>query len=218
MVAEQKLTGRPRNPEIRKKVLLAAQRVYVRAGFSGFTFEAVAREAAVGKPAIYRRWGSAEELMDDVLSSHELVPDRSAQGDIRAVLHAIAMSVLRLSHSEEGAFILRVSSERALHPKLFNQYFERLRGVIHFQNRALIVEATHRGELVEDCNPDILIQTITGAVLVSALMGFTVAPDEDEKAAALYCDDLVSQILRGVASDPPPAGRASERRIQPKGA
>ncbi|WP_175417370.1 TetR/AcrR family transcriptional regulator [Arthrobacter sp. 24S4-2] len=199
---QKKLAGRPRDPEIRKRVLLAAQRVYVRAGFSGMTFEAVAREAAVGKPAIYRRWASAEALMDDVLSSHVLVPDRSMRGEIRPVLRAIAMSVLRLAHSEEGAFVLRVSSERALHPKLFDQYFERLRSVIHFQNRALIVEATSRGELVENCNPDILIQTITGSVLVSALMGFTVAPDKDEEGAARYCDDLVAQILRGVASDP----------------
>lgn len=202
---KQKAAGRPRDPEIRKRVLLAAQRVYVRAGSSGFSFEAVAREAAVGKPAIYRRWASAQELMDDVLSSHALVPDRSSQGDVGTVLRAIAVSTLRLVHSEEGAFILRVSSERGLQPELFNQYYERLRNVIHFQNRALVVEAIRRGELAEDCDPDILIQTITGSVLVSALMGFTVAPEEDEEAAARYCDDLISQILRGVSSAPPQA-------------
>lgn len=194
-------TGRPRDPEIRKRVLLAAQRIYVRAGLSGITFEAVAREAGVGKPAIYRRWASAEALMDDVLSSHVLVPDTSTHREIGPVLRAIAMSVLRLAHSDEGAFVLRVSSERGLHPELFNRYFERLRSVIHFHNRALIVEATARGELVANCNPDILIQTITGSVLVSALMGFTVAPETDEEAAAHYCDELVAQILRGVASD-----------------
>jgi AcrR family transcriptional regulator len=197
---KQKLTGRPRDPQIRRKVLLAAQRVYVRAGLSGFTFEAVAREAGVGKPAIYRRWASPEALMDDVLASHALVPERSIQGEIRPVLRAIAMSVMRLVHSEEGTFILRVSSERELHPELFHQYFERLRSVIHFQNRALVVEAIGRGELTENCDPDILIQTITGAVLVSSLMGFTVPPEQDEEAAARYCDDLIAQILRGVAT------------------
>jgi len=138
--------------------------------------------------------------MDDVLSSHVLVPDTSMQREIRPVLRAIAMSVLRLAHSEEGAFVLRVSSERELHPELFHQYFERLRSVIHFQNRALVVEAIRRGELEESCDPDILIQTITGAVLVSALMGFTVPPGNDEQAAARYCDDLVAQVLRGVAA------------------
>ncbi|MEO6532804.1 MAG: TetR/AcrR family transcriptional regulator [Pseudolysinimonas sp.] len=199
-VDQEKLAGRPRDPEIRKRVLLAAQRVYLRAGYNGFTFEAVAREAAVGKPAIYRRWASAEALMDDVLSSHALVPDRSVQGEIGPVLRAIAMSVLRLTHSDEGSFILRVSSERGLHPQLFDQYFERLRNVIHFQNRALVVEAIDRNELRDDCDPDLLIQSITGAVLVSTLMGFTVTPEEDEEAAARYCDDLVAQILRGAAN------------------
>ncbi|RFA06901.1 hypothetical protein B7R21_17435 [Subtercola boreus] len=201
---EQKRAGRPRDPEIRKRVLLAAQRVYARSGFSGFTFEAVAREAAVGKPAIYRRWASTKALMDDVLSSHVLVPDSSSHGDITRVLRAIAMSTLRLTHSEEGAFILRVSSERGLHPELFDQYFDRLRSVIHFQNRSLVVEAVNRGELAEHCNPDLLIQTITGAILVSTLMGFTSAPEENQDAAARYCDDLIRQILTGVASDPPP--------------
>lgn len=110
------------------------------------------------------------------------------------------MSVLRLTHSDEGSFILRVSSERGLHPQLFDQYFERLRNVIHFQNRALVVEAIDRNELRDDCDPDLLIQSITGAVLVSTLMGFTVTPEEDEEAAARYCDDLVAQILRGAAN------------------
>ncbi len=206
---KQKPAGRPRDPEIRKRVLLAAQRVYVRAGSSGFSFEAVAREAAVGKPAIYRRWASSQELMHDVLSSHALVPDRSSQGNIGTVLRAVAMSSLRLVHSEEGAFILRMSSERGLHPELFNQYFERVGNVIHSQNRALIVEAISRSELAEDCNPDILIQTITGSALVSSLMGFSVPPEQDEEAAVRYCDDLVSQLLRGVSSDPSSAARTA---------
>ncbi|MCI4658093.1 TetR/AcrR family transcriptional regulator [Cryobacterium zhongshanensis] len=193
---KQRRPGRPRDPEIHNKVLLAAQRVYVQGGRAGFTFEAIAREAAVGKPAIYRRWASVDDLMDDVLRSHTLVPENVLQGDLRGELQEIAMATLRLAHSEQGAFILRLSSERGLQPGLYRQYFERLRNVIHFQNRALIVAAITRDELSTECDPDILIQAITGSVLVGTLMGF-VPPPRDAEAAARYCEHLVNQLLQG---------------------
>ena len=190
--------GRPRDPRIRERVLLAAQRVYTRFGLAGFTFEAIAREAGVGKPAIYRRWTTTSELMDDILRSHVLVPGESARGSIRAELQEIAMRTLELVHSDQGAFILRLSSERGQEPGLFDQYLIRLRNVIHFENRALVAEAMVGGELAADCDPDLLIQSITGAVLVSARMRFTVAPETDRTAAEQYCSRLVDQVLGGV--------------------
>ncbi|MGV8881562.1 MAG: TetR/AcrR family transcriptional regulator [Rhodoglobus sp.] len=197
-MGERRSPGRPRDPEIRAKVLLAAQRVYTRTGMSGFTFEAIAREAAVGKPAIYRRWASPSELMDEILRSHGLVPGDAARGNIRGELWEIALRTLRLTHSEQGAFILRVSSERGLQSKLFDQYYERLRNDIHFENRALVTAAMDRGELSKDCDPDILIQAITGSVLVATLMSFTVPPETDLEAAEEYCRRLVDQVLQGV--------------------
>ncbi|MEP6479512.1 MAG: TetR/AcrR family transcriptional regulator [Rhodoglobus sp.] len=196
-VQDSRPLGRPRDPEIRAKVLLAAQRVYIRTGLAGFTFEAIAREAAVGKPAIYRRWKSSSDLLDDVLRSHVLVPGDAARGHIRGELWEIALRTLRLTHSEQGAFVLRLSAERGLQPELFDQYFERLRNVIHFENRALVTAAIERGELAEDCDADILIQAITGAALVSTLMSFTVSPEADLEAAEQFCRRLVDQVLRG---------------------
>ncbi len=189
--------GRPRDPGIRARVLLAAQRVYIRSGMAGFTFEAIARESAVGKPAIYRRWPSTTELMDDILSSHELVPEDSSGGGIRAELIEIAMRTLQLVHSEQGAFILRLNAEQYVQPGLFDQYLDRLRNVIHFQNRALVTESIQSGELAADCDPDVLIQSVTGAVFVSAILGFTVAPDADSDGAEQYCTRLVDQVLNG---------------------
>lgn len=192
-------SGRPRDAQIRTKVLLAAQRLYARSGYAGVTFDALAREAGVGKPAIYRRWDSREELMADVLRSHELVPENPSESGIRHNLWQIAVSTLRLVHSEQGTFLLRVSSEREWQPELFDQYFERLRTVIHFENRALVVAAIERGELSSRCDPDILIHSITGSLLVANLMGLTPHPDADAGAAEDYCWRLVDQVLRGVA-------------------
>ncbi|MDF2990102.1 MAG: putative TetR-family transcriptional regulator [Microbacterium sp.] len=190
-------TGRPRDPEIRARVLLAAQRVYVASGRSGLTFDAVARESGAGKPAIYRRWASPDDLLDDVLRSHELEPARTDRDDIRGQLCEIALAVLRLMHSDQGGFILRVSAERASQSAVFDQYFERLRTVIHVANRGLVLAAMERGELSDRCDPDVLLQAITGSALVGTLMGFAPSPYEDQVAAERYCESIVDQALRG---------------------
>jgi AcrR family transcriptional regulator len=172
--------------------------VYVRAGGAGFTFEAIAREAGVGKPALYRRWSTAEELMRDVLSSHVLVAAETPESGIREQLTQIALATLRLVQSEQGTFILRVSSEREAQPELFGQYFDRLREVIHTQNRGLVEKAVARGELADDCDADALLLSITGAMLVGALMGFAPDPAADAPGASRFCRTAVEQVLRGV--------------------
>lgn len=151
-----------------------------------------------GKPALYRRWSSAEELMRDVLGSHVLVPAETSGSSIREQLSQIALAALRLVRSEQGTFILRVSAERHVQPELFDRYFDRLREVIHTQNRGLIERAVSRGGLAGDCDPDTLLLSITGAMLVGALMGFAPDPALDPAAAAQFCRAAVGQIVAGV--------------------
>jgi DNA-binding transcriptional MerR regulator len=59
-------SGRPRDPDLESRVLAAALRVYAEAGWSGFSFDAVARRAGVGKAPLYLRWQSGQ-LVDFVL-------------------------------------------------------------------------------------------------------------------------------------------------------
>lgn len=190
-------TGRPRDPEINARVLIAAQRVYAASGRAGLTFDAIARESGVGKPAIYRRWASPDDILDEALRSHVLEPAQTDGTDIRDHLREIALSVLRLMFSDQGSFVLRVSAERASQPAVFDQYFERLRTVIHVGNRGLVLAAIERGELSDRCDADVLLQAITGSALVGTLMGFAPSPYEDPLAAENYCEIVVDQALRG---------------------
>src|ERR1700744_5860979 len=77
--------GRKRDPLIEPRVFDAAVRVYAHAGWAGFTFEAVARAARVGKPAIYRRWSSREELLVAALHTADFPTARDC-GHVRADL------------------------------------------------------------------------------------------------------------------------------------
>ena len=44
-------------------MVAAALAVYAEAGWSGFSFDAVARRAGVGKAPLYLRWASKEDLL-----------------------------------------------------------------------------------------------------------------------------------------------------------
>jgi AcrR family transcriptional regulator len=75
--------GRKRDPLIEPRVYDAAVRVYAREGGAGFSFEAIARAARVGKPALYRRRANREELLVAALHTTDFP---TARGSVRADL------------------------------------------------------------------------------------------------------------------------------------
>lgn len=149
--------------------------------------------------ALYRRWASPDDLMADVIRSHVLEPMTAPSTDIRRQLIEIAMSILRLMQSEEGTFVLRMSSERQARQGVFERYLERVRDVIHSSNRSLVVAAIERGDLASDCDPDLLLHTITGSMLVSSLMAMAPEVACETADAEEYCGRVVDQVLRGSA-------------------
>ena len=64
-------------------------------GYAGATVERVAARAGVAKTTIYRRWGSLDGLLADLMAEHAAqeipVPD---EGDLDADLRALARSVV----------------------------------------------------------------------------------------------------------------------------
>ena len=61
--------GRPRSAEAHASILQAALALLVEEGYRGFSMEAVASRAGVGKATIYRRWHSKDELLKEAIAS-----------------------------------------------------------------------------------------------------------------------------------------------------
>src|SRR5665647_464335 len=78
--------GRPRDPALEDRIVDAALAVYSERGWAGFSLEAVARGARVGREAIYRRWATKAELLAHAVQarSPELPPvdTGSTAGDL----------------------------------------------------------------------------------------------------------------------------------------
>ncbi|MFS0894927.1 TetR/AcrR family transcriptional regulator [Microbacterium sp. 179-I 3D3 NHS] len=90
--------GRPSRPsrrrgdELEAALLSAAWEQLLEAGYSGFTFDAVAERASTSKPVLYRRWPTRQDLLAATLArqgkeSALTVPETgSLRGDLIALL------------------------------------------------------------------------------------------------------------------------------------
>src|SRR3546814_15997547 len=57
--------GRPRDPGVEKRILDAAIDEYLARGSAGFTIDAVARRARVGKSTVYLSWPDRDALLPE---------------------------------------------------------------------------------------------------------------------------------------------------------
>src|SRR5690348_5873402 len=60
--------GRPRDPQVDRRIAEAALGLFGDAGWAGFAMESVARRAGVGKASVYLRWSSKEALLTDAVT------------------------------------------------------------------------------------------------------------------------------------------------------
>jgi AcrR family transcriptional regulator len=76
--------GRPRDEAIDERVLAATLALLAEEGYAATTMTAVARRAGVGTPALYRRWSSRTELVENAVfpGFPDLVVEPT--GDLRA--------------------------------------------------------------------------------------------------------------------------------------
>lgn len=76
-------TGRPRDASIDARALAAARRLLVEDGFAATTIQAIAEHSGVHASAIYRRWPSRFELIEDAAFAGFLPDTVAPTGDLR---------------------------------------------------------------------------------------------------------------------------------------
>jgi AcrR family transcriptional regulator len=90
------VSGRPRDPELEKRLLGAAWSLLTSEGYDALTLTKVAAQAKAHRTDVYRRWSNKARLVTDVLAAH-LPPvsefdHGSLHSDIRAYLGDLAVS------------------------------------------------------------------------------------------------------------------------------
>jgi len=157
--------GRPRDPEVDRRITLAAVALFGETGWAGFSLEAVARRAGVGKASIYLRWETKERLLTDSLGTRVINVADADTGTLRGDLVELARQMLHLYLGENSAAALRMSVEAPTIPGVAQRWAE-LRESQVLAARAMVRRGIRRGEIPEGASVTLLLDTLCGGVVM----------------------------------------------------
>lgn len=192
--------GRPRKEGVGEQILEAALEEYAEHGWAGFTMDAVARRAGVGKSTVYLRWRDKDSLLTAAVSARSGFIEAVDTGSFRTDLEALAANLFRFYIDPAGWASLRILIDAAGSPSALGQFSEAVIGQ-HSQAAATIVErAIERLQAPPDVPRQTLAQCLYGAVTMQAL---TLSGDDrnlsDDQIMERVCP-VVAFVLAGVGA------------------
>ena len=163
--------GRPRDPQLETRILAAALKVYAEAGWSGFSFDAVARRAGVGRTPLYLRWQSKEDLLLAALSAHSSTIPLRACGSLREDLIEYATKLLESKSGPEGWAFLRIRLEATVNPVLHARFSSEIATPHIDAAKTVLHRALERGDLPAETPIDLLLASLYGAIFSRMTLG-----------------------------------------------
>jgi AcrR family transcriptional regulator len=173
---------RPLDPSVDEAIARAALALLKEHGFTRMSIEGIAAAAGVGKPAIYRRFGSKAELVAAVIDGQLPALDPPDLGDSRAELwFAVAHGF-----PEDGSAYLRLigglAAEEERHPELIAAFRRSVLGPRRATVQGLIVRAQERGEVRRDIESVAALDLLAGPLLARLFAGADTGTDWRERA------------------------------------
>jgi AcrR family transcriptional regulator len=197
--------GRPRDPGVDRRVADAAITLFGDSGWAGFSVEAVAKRAGVGKASIYLRWPTKEALLVDALRLRVGIIDEVDTGSLREDLVRLARQILDLYLGDAGRAALRLGLEGDLIPGLAEQ-LSALRTSQVLAARAIVRRGIGRGEIPEGTSITLLLDTLIGGATTHVQSTPKDRRDALRADADRYAAQLVDFLLCAVHS---PAAKSS---------
>jgi AcrR family transcriptional regulator len=188
-------SGRPRHPDVERRALEAARHIYGESGKSQVTFANVAARAGVGKPALYRRWETPQELLVDALRAIPLPGGIEDLGDAQAELAAYMRGLMRLYVSPDGAAMMRVITEFHDETEPFRRWITETSDGMIAHAATVIERAVDRGEPAPRLPARTVMEILTGTMLshiVTRLHAGQLPPEEE---MAEYCWELAGLVV-----------------------
>ncbi|MEV0353571.1 TetR/AcrR family transcriptional regulator [Nonomuraea sp. NPDC050680] len=178
--------GRPRDPETDTAILNAALELFVERGVEGTSIEEVAKRAGVGKPTLYRRWRSKEDLLAQAIEQWVSAEVTPSAADVYALPpHALVEHVLPAAAEMAAslafrALVARIMGSAVSHPALMAVYWRHYILPRRELAAAMLRRAQQDGTVAPDADLDVLIDMMAGAVTYRVLQ-----PDPPDTAEML---------------------------------
>ena len=198
MTATHVTPGRPRDPDVDRRIAQAALDLFGEAGWAGFAMEAVARRAGVGKASLYLRWTSKETLLTDAVTMRMSRVTDADTGTLRGDLAELAAQMLDLYAGSSSRAALRLALEAEAIPGVA-EYYQGIRRSHVLAARAIVRRGIERGEVAPDTPVTLLLDTLTGGAMMHVLTTPTDHKASLSRGIRTHAEQLVSFLLRAVS-------------------
>jgi AcrR family transcriptional regulator len=167
--AVRKSRGRPRTPGAEDRILEAALEEYGERGWAGFTMDAVARRAGVGKSTVYLRWRDKDSLLSDAVQAHSSGIEQVDTGSLRGDLEQLAANLFRHYMDPVGWATVRLTVDAATSPTGLGLFGKRIAQLHSESLIAIAGRAVERGEIPADFPTATVFECLYGAVTMQSL-------------------------------------------------
>jgi AcrR family transcriptional regulator len=192
LVEAERGPGRPREPEVNQRILDAALELLGQQGYVRMSMDAVAANAGVTKPTIYRRYPSKIQLALAAISAYCEQEPPASTGETRADLIAQINHLRRALDRPRGMVMLgTMLAEEYETPELLARFREHLVDPRRHAVRDILERAAMRGEFRPDADLAMAGTMLVGAYYAQYLARTTFAADWTER--------LVDMVLATMA-------------------
>lgn len=197
--------GRPRDAETERRILDVTLRMLREDGYNRMSVDAIAIEAGVSKPTIYRRWPTKADLATAAISTLRLLEPPIDTGHNRTdLIHTLENFSRSLLRPNGMSLIGTVLAEEHHTPDLIRHFRERLVAPRRQMVGAILDRAKAAGELRPDAEITCAANMLIGAFYARYLV--------DSKVPATFPRDLVEIVWRGLENSLP-AKQSLRRRV-----
>lgn len=197
MAEPRRAPGRPRDTSINERALAATRELLVQRGFDATTIQAVAEHSGVHASAIYRRWPSRIELIEEAtfpgLSPLSVRPTGDLRRDLRRFIRAYlaAFGAPAARAAAAGLFAHSQTSSRPRPPEMLLRVSARPQ----FQD---ILRAAPTGTVDPAVDPDDVFDMLLGAVLTRTLLSTVTARNRPVERTV----EMILRMLRPLDGPP----------------
>ena len=191
-VAENRGPGRPRDAEVKKRILEAAQKLLEDVGFTSSTVDAIAEQAGASKATVYRWWPNKASVLIDAFRQavgEELpFPNTGVfEEDIRQQVRTFTEFLMSRKGRLLAAFV-RAAQEDPEVKAAFRDYW-----LIPRRSEAKQAMDRHRqrGDMPADMDLDTAIDVLYGPLYYHMLTGY-------RDLSLEYADELTQAALSGL--------------------
>lgn len=183
--------GRPRSEQARQAILRSTLKLLGENGFSDLTIEDVAERASVGKATVYRWWPDKGALIADAFASsttHTLhFPDT---GSIDTDMSRQMRQLVKVFRSPRGRIVSAILAAGQSDKDLIAAFRDRFLRPRRQEAYATLRRAILRGELRQDIDPDLLLDSLYGPIYMRFLI-------QHDRLTPEFVDQLCQLVLGG---------------------